>query len=259
MGARGDRLAFAPARRPDHASGAGRGGGCADHPHSPRGPGRGGAPNGVRGAHRTGRGLGRTPGRSGSRAPAVDGPPRGGPGEPPGIGVRHTRALYLVCTHGRRDPCCAERGRPLARSLSAARPDGTWEASHIGGDRFAGNLVCFPHGLYFGRVAPGAAEAIAAAYERGTVPTEHYRGRSCYGFAVQVAEAHLRREHGIDGVDDLRLRSASRARRWVTAAFSDAGGAEHTVRVVVGRGEPRRLTCHSDVPARPRGFAPAPA
>ena len=25
---------------------------------------------------------------------------------------------------------------------------------HVGGDRFAGNLVCLPEGLYFGRVGP---------------------------------------------------------------------------------------------------------
>ena len=31
-------------------------------------------------------------------------------------------ALFLVCTHGRRDVCCAERGRPLARALAGAFP-----------------------------------------------------------------------------------------------------------------------------------------
>ena len=63
-------------------------------------------------------------------------------------------ALFAVCTHGRRDPCCAERGRPLASALSQAYPEQTWESTHIGGDRFAGNMIAFPHGFYLGRVEP---------------------------------------------------------------------------------------------------------
>ncbi|MCY7304461.1 MAG: sucrase ferredoxin, partial [Thermoleophilia bacterium] len=47
--------------------------------------------------------------------------------------------LYLVCTHGRHDACCAKRGRPVAATLSERRPESVWECSHIGGDRFAPN------------------------------------------------------------------------------------------------------------------------
>ena len=32
----------------------------------------------------------------------------------------HDDALFLVCTHGRHDVCCAERGRPLARGARLA-------------------------------------------------------------------------------------------------------------------------------------------
>jgi hypothetical protein len=49
--------------------------------------------------------------------------------------------IYLVCTHGRHDACCAVRGRPVAAALAAAYPERTWECSHIGGDRFAANVV----------------------------------------------------------------------------------------------------------------------
>ena len=45
--------------------------------------------------------------------------------------------LYLVCTHGRHDRCCALRGRPVAQALSRRHPQRTWESSHVGGDRFA--------------------------------------------------------------------------------------------------------------------------
>ena len=113
--------------------------------------------------------------------------------------------LFAVCTHGRRDPCCAERGRPLASALSQAFPDETWESTHIGGDRFAGNMIAFPHGFYFGRVGPAQGAEIATAYVAGTLDLEHLRGRACRpigragGRAVpagaRCADRH-RRRHG---------------------------------------------------------------
>ena len=83
-------------------------------------------------------------------------------------------ALFAVCTHGRRDPCCAERGRPLASALSEAFPEQTWESTHIGGDRFAGNMIAFPHGFYFGRVDPGprgrGRDRIRRGHDRSRAP-----------------------------------------------------------------------------------------
>src|SRR5918999_3386419 len=61
--------------------------------------------------------------------------------------------LLVVCTHGKRDRCCARYGRPLYdRMRDEADDDWVWQSTHVGGDRFAGNLVCLPHGIYFGRV-----------------------------------------------------------------------------------------------------------
>ncbi len=54
--------------------------------------------------------------------------------------------LFLVCVHGRRDVCCAVRGRPVARVLAARWPRQTWECSHLGGDRFAANVLVVPDG-----------------------------------------------------------------------------------------------------------------
>jgi hypothetical protein len=175
-------------------------------------------------------------------------------GRRPGFGAPETGPIHVVCTHGRRDPCCAERGRPLAAALAADRPETVWESSHIGGDRFAGNLVCFPHGLYFGRVDPAEAAGIASAYERGTVALGRYRGRSCYGFAVQAAEAHLREHGAVTGVDAITLAGVSRSGARVEARFGVEGRGTVLVRVRVGRGEPRPLTCHALDPAPPRTF-----
>jgi hypothetical protein len=179
-----------------------------------------------------------------------------GRGERPGAGRADGDPLFLACTHGRRDPCCSEKGRPLARGLARAFGDRVWETSHIGGDRFAGNLVCFPHGMYFGRLGPEAGVSAANAYRDGRIDLPHYRGRSCYGFAVQAAEMFLRTRTGQAGVDDLRLLGARRPERdLIEATFAVPGGATHSVTV---RRKPadvaRRLTCHATEAVRPPAY-----
>lgn len=166
-------------------------------------------------------------------------------GERPGL-RQVTHPLYLVCTQGRHDPCCAELGRPLARALSEGFPEQTWEVSHIGGDRFAGNLVVLPHGLYFGRVPPDQAVPVATAYSRGEIEPAYLRGRSAYGFATQAAECILRREHGIRGLEDLPLVSTRRTGEETEAVFAAPGGGHYLVRVRTVPADPARsLTCHA--------------
>lgn len=177
-------------------------------------------------------------------------------GERTGFGTLHERPLYLVCTNGRRDPCCAERGRPLARTLSAAFGERVWECSHIGGDRFAGNVVCFPHGIYLGRVRPEEAVSIAQRYAEGIIDLDHYRGRSCYDFAVQSAEYFVRRRENLHHVNDLVLvKRTERRPGEVIAEFSSLDGSSYRVRVRNAPAvEARPLTCHSAEESRPRSF-----
>ncbi|HEX9313437.1 MAG TPA: sucrase ferredoxin [Actinomycetota bacterium] len=176
-----------------------------------------------------------------------------GRGERPEGGRAEAEPLLLACTHGRRDPCCSEKGRPLALALAQAFADRSWETSHIGGDRFAGNLVCFPHGMYFGRLGPEEGVSAANAYRDGRIDLPYYRGRSCYGFAVQAAEMFLRTRTGQAGVDDLRLVGVRRPERGeIEATFAVPGGATHAVTVRrKPADEARRLTCHSTDPVRP--------
>jgi hypothetical protein len=156
----------------------------------------------------------------------------------------HDRALFLVCTHGRRDVCCAERGRPLADSLSRAYADETWESTHIGGDRFAGNLLAFPHGLYFGRVGPAQAAGVAGAYLDGRLAVEHLRGRSCYPMVVQAAEVAIRERDALDGIRDVSFEHAERDGDLVAATFSTPAG-RVAVTVAVEASAPTFLTCQS--------------
>jgi len=152
--------------------------------------------------------------------------------------------LFLVCTHGRRDVCCAERGRPLAQALAAAVPGATWESSHVGGDRFAGNLVAFPHGLYLGRVRPDEAAEVARAYAEGRVSVRHLRGRSCYPMPVQAAEHALRTREGLDRVDDVGLERTESRPGISTSTFRTPVG-RFSVSVAIEESAPSFLTCHS--------------
>jgi hypothetical protein len=155
--------------------------------------------------------------------------------------------LFLVCTHGRRDPCCAERGRPLARALTEADPEATWESTHVGGDRFAGNVVAFPHGLYFGRVEPVEARAVAHSYRRAQIDLAHFRGRSCDPMMVQAGEHFLRENLELVGIDDVRPVGVRRHGAQVTVRFETQTGVLD-VSLERRRTEPRRLTCHVAVP-----------
>lgn len=111
--------------------------------------------------------------------------------------------LLLVCTHGRHDRCCATRGRPVARALAAAHPRTTWECSHVGGDRFAANLVVLPQGLYVGRVEADEVVGLVDALAAGTLPEGRLRGRSSLPLPTQAAQDFARSQLGRWSVDDL--------------------------------------------------------
>jgi hypothetical protein len=165
-----------------------------------------------------------------------------GAGRSPGM-TPVAEPVFAVCTHGRHDACCAELGRPLAAALSTAQPDATWEVSHIGGDRFAGNLLVLPHGLYYGRIDPAAAVAVAGAHLTGHLELDHLRGRSGWAMPVQAAEIALRRQLGATGLDEVRL--VSRRRDGGTTRVELAAlGRTWAVEVHSSTGpETTRLTC----------------
>ena len=157
--------------------------------------------------------------------------------------TRWDAPLFLTCTHGRHDACCAERGRPIARALFYSHPEEAWEVSHIGGDRFAGNVLVLPHGLYYGRLDPEDASRMAVYHHEGRIDVERLRGRSGYAWPAQAAEVFLRRELALDAISALRLRESSAEDDLHTLRFDVAGGATWDVVVRRGNDAPQRLTC----------------
>jgi hypothetical protein len=158
--------------------------------------------------------------------------------------------LYLVCTNGRHDVCCAVAGVPLARRLRGLGD--IWECSHIGGDRFAANLVCLPHGLYYGRVTPDVGLRIVERHARGELLLSHLRGRSSYEFAAQAADIFIRRARAMHRLDDLVLESVTPGPP-VDCLFRSRAGEPLRVAVDVAHGAARRLTCHGD-PTAPLSY-----
>jgi hypothetical protein len=144
--------------------------------------------------------------------------------------------VFLVCTHAKRNACCARIGLPLARSLAEILPDTVWETSHVGGDRYAANLVCLPHGLYYGSMSQAAAIAAADAYRSGEVILDRLRGRAGTPEPLQAAEHFVRIHTGELSVGGVAVES-SRLDGDITEAL--VRGNDARFRVVV---EPMTLT-----------------
>ena len=164
--------------------------------------------------------------------------------------------LYLVCTHGRHDRCCSVRGNPVARALCARYGETAWECSHIGGDRFAANVVCLPRGAYFGRVPSGEAERVTEDFADGVLDLDLFRGWSFYPFVVQAAEIVVRRQFDLARIDDVELDEWTRpaeGRFTVRMSTSDRGPIEVTVAVRKSDDE-YFLTCRAEQPGRPPVF-----
>jgi hypothetical protein len=179
-----------------------------------------------------------------------------GDGDLPGVPL--DEPLFVVCAHGKRDRCCAVYGRPLYEDLRAhADPRAVWQSTHVGGDRFAGNVVCFPEGVYYGRVDSDDVEALVEAHRSGEILLERYRGRSCYPFAVQAAERAVREEAGLRGLRDLELEEAVKAAdgSWRVRFLAVPDEQVHELEVAPEVSEEAvYLTCNADVPRRVRRF-----
>ncbi len=155
--------------------------------------------------------------------------------------------LYLVCTHGRHDRCCALRGRPVAQALAAVHPERTWESSHVGGDRFAANVIVLPEGLYLGQVEAGAAVRVIADLAEGRLPPGHVRGRSSLPLPTQAAQQFAREALARWGTAELGLVSQEVAGTDTWRVRLGAPDVEVVVRYERSTdGERHLLTCGAD-------------
>jgi hypothetical protein len=161
-------------------------------------------------------------------------------------------ALILVCAHGRHDTCCAVRGRPVAAALAERWPTQTWECSHVGGDRFAANVVLLPDGAYYGDVEPSEAVGVVAAHLSGAMSARHLRGLSTQPPVVQAAFNDVLTRFGPAGPRDATATRLTRLAedRWrVELTCSPPLPSNVTVTVTRSRRAPALLTCRAQQPA----------
>ena len=148
--------------------------------------------------------------------------------------------LYLVCTNGKRDRCCARDGLALYQALAERVGSAAWQTTHLGGHRFAPTLISFPEGAVYGRLAPADVDSFIRTQARGRLAPAHLRGRSCYPAPAQAAAHFLRSQRGLNEWASFRLLELSEeaqrpdgTARW-TVRFEEAeSGRIH--RLSVGR------------------------
>lgn len=175
-----------------------------------------------------------------------------------GLGESFTGPMFLICTHGTKDMCCALLGRPLAASLGATYPGRAWEVSHVGGDRWAGNLLVVPDGFLHGQLDAAEATQVAKAALSGQVEPERLRGRTAAETPwSQYAEIAVRKHTGLRGLDAVIARAErpietdleSEARVVTVQADRDIFEVTISRRAEIGRGDSR---CNGMV--KPSGY-----
>ncbi len=176
--------------------------------------------------------------------------------------ARGAQEVALVCAHGRHDVCCALEGRPVAAALAAdAGGWDVWETSHVGGHRFAANLLLLPEGDLFGGLDAGSSLAVTAAYRRGVLVTAHHRGRFGLSAPEQAALHQVRTAVGEERRHVVRIERISPLgeQRWEAGVLCQAPGeplVRYRVELSAGWSQ-ERLSCTDVAPAAVLRFAPA--
>lgn len=165
------------------------------------------------------------------------------------VGACDSLPTFLVCAHSRHDTCCALRGRPVSEALSQLRPGRVWECSHVGGERFAANVLVLPTGLLYGRVLPFAAQEFVDAAEAGEVVGALLRGRVGFVPAAQAAMAFAHEQLALRMVSEVRVVGVRRPEGEPIVVRLDTPHGVVDVTVVVERTEPAKLTCRATGPS----------
>jgi hypothetical protein len=104
--------------------------------------------------------------------------------------------LFLICTNGKRDRCCAKFGTALYHAFSDEVGTAVWQTTHLGGHRFAPTLMSFPDGICYGRVTIGDIPELLQAQRNRELYLPKLRGRAVYDAVTQAAEFYLCQELG---------------------------------------------------------------
>lgn len=112
--------------------------------------------------------------------------------------------LYLVCSDGKHDMCCAKYGVPIYQELAKQVGSQAWQCSHLGGDKFAANVLYLPKSLYYGRVTIPDIEIMLSLHKQQQIYLDKFRGCTSYSFVEQAADYFLRVSTGVRSFNVLR-------------------------------------------------------
>ena len=148
-------------------------------------------------------------------------------------GARVASPLYLVCTNGLRDACCAKYGLEVFTALEAVAGSAVWQTTHLGGHRFAPILLVLPYSLHYGQVEVADVQPLVEATQRGDIYPPRFRGRTLYDRPVQAADIFLRQQTGEWAVGAYEPVEAQRRAddTWDVLLQGRDGGGAYTVRV----------------------------
>jgi hypothetical protein len=150
------------------------------------------------------------------------------------------RPVLLVCTHGRRDVCCARSGKELVAATDDLEAE-VWESSHQGGHRFAPVVLDLSTGYQHGRVSRQNLRAIAQEAARGRVHLRTARGHVGLTADLQAVDLAVRERFTHLDLDGLSLVDQGEQ----ILVSTDSG---QRIRATVRRTEssPRPESCGSD-------------
>lgn len=112
--------------------------------------------------------------------------------------------MYLVCTNGKKDKCCSKFGVPIFKQLSKMETH-VWECTHVGGDRFAPNVLALPYCIFYGALNIEDLPALVEQTNEQKVFLKKYRGRSCNAMIEQAAEYYLRLQQNNLNIFDYEI------------------------------------------------------
>ena len=157
---------------------------------------------------------------------------------------RCEETLYFVCTHARRDLCCSREGLPTWQRLDKLSNGRAWQTTHLGGHRFAPNVLTLPTARSFGRVRVDEVDAFYSEIESGAVPERFLRGNSALPpdaqaceptillnngryVGVSATEVSYENESGIQSTpipskSELEILASCRDSEWKTVSVYDA-------------------------------------
>ncbi len=179
---------------------------------------------------------------------------------------RDTSAVrdVLVCTHGSRDACCAAMGYPvyqvLRRRLAPSMNGGmrVWQSSHLGGHRFAPNILDLPEGRSWVRPEEDDLDALINHTRPAGEMTHLYRGwAGLHTPYEQAVEQAVLTRQGWDWTSrsasgEVIAKSGDGRRVEVRISYADAEGRQRAYEAVVEQTQNApRIDCVSGVSSEP--------